>query len=131
MRISTAVTVLIGRQSASVERHRRLYLQWSPVLDQHIPPSEMHGQDVVELFRLRRGVRLAGGREAERRVSRCGEHVLDTGRETVPGVGDTAGHRQGAQVVEGIGNLLVDRALTILELALDGERLLAVVADAE
>src|SRR5688572_17817696 len=53
---------------------RLFYLQRSPVLDQHIPPSEMHGQDVVELLRLGRGVRLTGGRQAERRVSGSGEH---------------------------------------------------------
>ena len=43
-----------------------------------------------------------------------------------PGVGDAAGHRQRAQIVERVGDLLVDRALAVLELALDRERLVAV-----
>ena len=59
-------------------------------------------------------------------MRRGGEHVQHALGESLPGVGDAAGHRQRPQVVERVGDLLVDRALAVLELALDRERLLAV-----
>ena len=52
-------------------------------------------------------------------------------RESLAGIGNTACHRHRLEIVEGVGDLFVDRALAVLELALDRERLVGPFADAE
>src|SRR6185295_19102481 len=101
------------------------------LLDEHVPPSEVHREHVIELARLGRRLRLPFGRQAVRRVARGGEHVADAVRKPLAGVRDAARHRQREQVVERVRDLLVHRPLAVLELALDGKRLLRVVGDAE
>src|SRR4029453_5304706 len=59
------------------------------------------------------------------------QHVQDTLRVALARVRDAAGHRQRAQVVERVRDLLVDGPRAVLELALDRERTVVALADAE
>src|SRR3977135_2960977 len=101
------------------------------LFNKHVPPAEMHGEDVVELPGVRRRVGLALRRQAIRRVPGCGEHVAHAVGKALAGICDTPRHRERAQIVERIRDLLVHRALAVLELALDGDRLLRIFVDAE
>ena len=69
-----------------------------------------------------------------RQYAACGDAAsmcMHAVGEALARVHDAAGHRKRLQVVERVRDLLVDRALAVLELALDRERLLRVLGDAE
>src|SRR5258706_134095 len=101
------------------------------LFNQHIPPSKMNGENVVQFYRAGRCFGLTDDRQAIRGMAGCGQHVPDTVREALAGVRNAASHRKRAEVVQRIRDFFVDRPLTVLELALNRKRLLTVLANAE
>jgi hypothetical protein len=79
---------------------------------------------VIQLARLGGGVRLPFSRQAIGGVTRGSQHVANAIGESLPRVRDAAGHWQCQQIVKRVGNLFIDGSLTVLILALDGERFL-------
>ena len=86
---------------------------------------------MIQLLRLRSCLALIGNREAISGPGRRSKHVQHSGREALAGIGDTTSHRHRLEIVEGVGDLFVDRSFALLDLALDREGLVGYLANAE
>src|SRR6266545_2876993 len=97
----------------------------------HVPEPEYGCEGVIELDRSfsprpQERIGQAVGREVRGR-----KRVEDAGRPALAAVDQAAWHAQSFEVLQGVRDLLVHRALRVLVLALDGDGPLIVLANDE